>query len=60
MSSRELGKTAWEIGHILTCSERTIDFPLLNARRKLGSASRQQAVGTAAAFGLIQESCPAA
>lgn len=47
------GKTSWEISHILTCSERTIDFHLLNAQRKLGSVSRQQAVGTAAASGLI-------
>lgn len=47
------GKTSWEISHILTRSERTIDFHLLNARRKLGSVSRQQAVGTAAAYGLI-------
>ncbi|WP_437881579.1 helix-turn-helix transcriptional regulator [Pseudomonas sp. LRF_L74] len=47
------GKTSWEISHILTCSERTIDFHLLNARHKLGSVSRQQAVGTAAASGLI-------
>lgn len=47
------GKTSWEISHILTCSERTIDFHLLNARHKLGSANRQQAVGTAAASGLI-------
>ncbi|NBB08435.1 LuxR family transcriptional regulator [Pseudomonas sp. SLFW] len=47
------GKTSWEISHILTRSERTIDFHLLNARRKLGSVSRQQAVGAAAAYGLI-------
>lgn len=48
-----VGKTSWEISHILTRSERTIDFHLLNARRKLGSVSRQHAVGTAAAYGLI-------
>lgn len=48
-----VGKTSWEMSHILTCSERTIDFHLLNAQRKLGSVSRQQAVGTAAASGLI-------
>lgn len=47
------GKTSWEISHILTCSERTIDFHLLNARRKLGSVSRQQAVGAAAACWLV-------
>lgn len=48
-----VGKTTWEISHILTCSERTIDFHLLNARRKLGSVSRQQAVSAAAACGLV-------
>ncbi|RMR63239.1 hypothetical protein ALP82_200110 [Pseudomonas savastanoi pv. fraxini] len=47
------GKTSWEISHILTRSERTVDFHLLNARRKLGSVSRQQAVGSAAARGLL-------
>lgn len=47
------GKTTWEISKILTCSERTIDFHLLNARRKLGSVSRQQAVGIAASHGLV-------
>ncbi|WP_058546255.1 helix-turn-helix transcriptional regulator [Pseudomonas fluorescens] len=47
------GKTTWEISHILTCSERTIDFHLLNARRKLGSVSRQQAVSAAVACGLV-------
>lgn len=46
------GKTTWEISHILACSPRTIDFHLLNARRKLGSISRQQAVGAATAGGL--------
>ena len=41
------------VSHILTCSERTIDFHLLNARRKLDSVSRQQAVGAAVACGLV-------
>ncbi len=47
------GKTTWEMSHILTCSERTIDFHLLNAQRKLGSVSRQHAIGVAAASGLF-------
>ncbi|MDE1195423.1 MAG: LuxR C-terminal-related transcriptional regulator [Pseudomonas sp.] len=34
------GKTSWEISQILTCSERTIDFHLLNVRRKFGSVRR--------------------
>lgn len=50
------GKTTWEISHILGCSERTVDFHLLNARRKLGSINRQQAVGIAAGCGLIASS----
>ncbi|KPY22466.1 helix-turn-helix domain-containing protein, partial [Pseudomonas coronafaciens] len=52
------GKTSWEISHILTRSERTVDFHLLNARRKLGSVSRQQAVGSAAARGLLPGGLP--
>jgi len=47
------GKTTWEISRILACSERTVDFHLLNARHKLGAVSRQQAVSTAIACGLI-------
>ncbi|WP_443192026.1 helix-turn-helix transcriptional regulator [Pseudomonas indica] len=48
-----VGKTTWEISQILACSERTVDFHLFNARRKLGSVSRQQAVSTATACGLV-------
>ncbi|WP_420793044.1 helix-turn-helix transcriptional regulator [Pseudomonas graminis] len=48
-----VGKTTWEISQILTCSERTIDFHLLNATRKLGSVNRQQAVSAASARGLF-------
>ncbi len=48
-----VGKTTWEMSCILGCSERTINFHLANASRKLGSFSRQQAVGVALAQGLI-------
>jgi LuxR family quorum-sensing transcriptional regulator LasR len=52
-----MGKTTWEISHIVGCSERTIDFHLLNARRKLGAVSRQHAVSSAAGRGLIAPRC---
>lgn len=48
-----VGKTTWEISCILGCSERTINFHIANASRKLGSFSRRQAVGVALAQGLI-------
>ena len=48
-----VGKTTWEISCILGCSERTINFHIANASRKLGSFSRRQAVGVALAKGLI-------
>lgn len=38
------GKTDWEIGVILSISESTARFHIDNARRKLGAASRAQAV----------------
>jgi len=47
------GKTSWEMSCILGCSERTINFHIANASRKLGSFSRRQAVGLALAQGLI-------
>jgi LuxR family quorum-sensing transcriptional regulator LasR len=47
------GKTTWEMSCILGCSERTINFHIANASRKLGAFSRQQAVGVALAQGLI-------
>lgn len=48
-----VGKTSWEMSCILGCSERTINFHITNAKRKLGSFSRGQAVGVALAQGLI-------
>ncbi len=47
------GKTSWEIGRILFCSEATVNFHLTNLRRKFGVASRQQAVVKAIRLGLI-------
>jgi DNA-binding response OmpR family regulator len=48
------GKTFWEIGQILGISKRTVEFHLDNARRKLGVATRTQALIKAATGRLIQ------
>lgn len=48
-----VGKTIWEMSYIMGCSERTVNYHIANASRKLGSFSRQQAVGAALARGLI-------
>ncbi len=48
------GKTFWEIGQILGVSRRTVEFHLENARRKLGVATRTQALIKAATGHLIQ------
>ncbi|PHY07235.1 MAG: helix-turn-helix transcriptional regulator [Alcaligenaceae bacterium] len=42
-----LGKTSWETAIILGVSERTINFHLLNACRKLNVYGRQAAVALA-------------
>jgi DNA-binding response OmpR family regulator len=47
------GKTFAEIGEILGLSRRTVEFHLDNARRKLGVATRTQALIKAAAGNLI-------
>jgi DNA-binding response OmpR family regulator len=48
------GKTFEEIGTILSLSRRTVEFHLDNARRKLGVATRTQALVKAATERLIQ------
>lgn len=48
------GKTFWEIGEILGLSKRTVEFHLESARRKLGVATRTQALIKAATGHLIQ------
>jgi DNA-binding response OmpR family regulator len=48
------GKTFEEIGTILSLSKRTVEFHLENARRKLGVATRTQALVKAATGHLIQ------
>ena len=41
------GKSAWEIGEILTIAKRTVDEHVQFAMRKLGAANRTQAVAIA-------------
>jgi DNA-binding CsgD family transcriptional regulator len=66
LSERELeclewvsfGKTSWETAIILGVSERTINFHLLNACRKLNVYGRQAAVALALRQNLLH-ACPA-
>lgn len=48
------GKTTWEISQILDIKERTVEFHLNNATKKLGASNRQHAVSIASKKGLIQ------
>jgi DNA-binding CsgD family transcriptional regulator len=47
------GKTGWEIGRLLSISERTVVFHVENAAHKLGVFGRRQAVARAIALHLI-------
>jgi LuxR family quorum-sensing system transcriptional regulator SolR len=47
------GKTAYEIGQILSISERTVNFHVNNVLLKLGATNKVQAVVKAIAMGLI-------
>ena len=47
------GKTNWEIGEILSISEKTAEFHLGNAMRKLGATNRITAVMIAIRRGII-------
>jgi DNA-binding CsgD family transcriptional regulator len=47
------GKTNWEIGEILVISEKTVEFHLRNATRKLGATNRISAVVAGIKIGLI-------
>lgn len=48
------GKTSWEISIILTLSERTVKFHLIEASRKLNAVNRTSAVAKALAWRLIK------
>ncbi len=62
LSGRELqclnwvatGKTSWETAAILGLSERTVNFHIKNACRKLNVYSRQAGVTQALRLGLLQ------
>lgn len=47
------GKTAWEVGRILQISERTANWHLQAASRKLGCTNKIQAVVKAIRIGLL-------
>lgn len=48
-----VGKSSWEIGHLLNCSEATVNFHFSNIRRKFNANTRQQAIVRAIGIGLI-------
>lgn len=48
-----LGKTSWEMGVIMGLTERTINFHIHNACRKLGVHGRQAAITAALQAGLL-------
>ena len=48
-----IGKTSWETGRILGLAERTINFHIQNACRKLGVHGRQAAITQALRSGLL-------
>jgi LuxR family transcriptional regulator of spore coat protein len=48
-----LGKTSWEMGVILGLTERTINFHIHTACRKLGVHGRQAAITAALQAGLL-------
>ena len=48
-----IGKTSWETGRILGLAERTINFHIQNACRKLGVHGRQAAITHAMLKGLL-------
>ncbi len=47
------GKTAYEIGQILSVSERTVNFHINNVVAKLGASNKTQAAVKAATLGLL-------
>jgi DNA-binding CsgD family transcriptional regulator len=49
-----LGKSAWEIGEILSIAKRTVDEHAQTATRKLGAANRTQAVAIAVRNGWVE------
>lgn len=48
-----MGKTSWEVGKILGMSERTVNFHIQSACRKLGVHRRQAAITVLLQAGLL-------
>lgn len=48
-----IGKTSWQISRILRIAERTVNFHLQGAARKLGTQGRRATCARAVAQGLI-------
>jgi DNA-binding CsgD family transcriptional regulator len=48
------GKSSWEIGQIVNCSEAGVNYHFCNIRRKFGVSSRWTAVVKALEQGLIR------
>ncbi len=48
-----VGKSDWEIGHILTISAKTVNYHIENAKRKFGVATRVQAIVAALRLGRL-------
>lgn len=47
------GKSSWDIGQILNCTESAVNFHFTNIRRKFRTSSRRQAVVKAIRIGII-------
>ncbi len=47
------GKTAWETGMVLNVSERTVNFHMANAQKKLMASNKIQAVARAILYNLL-------
>lgn len=48
-----IGKSSWEIGRILNCSEAGVNYHFCNIRRKFGVSSRWLALIKAMEMGMI-------
>ena len=49
-----MGKSSWEIGRILSCSEAGVNYHFCNIRRKFGVSSRWLALVKALEMGMIE------
>jgi DNA-binding CsgD family transcriptional regulator len=48
------GKSSWEISVIFNCAKRTVEFHIVNIKKKLCAVSRAQAVAIGLEQGLIK------